>query len=247
MRPWTIPQISQIYRDWEVPFLALKRMPVIIGLTGPTLSGKTVAAKRLVTEFGFHYENMSDILTKIAHDRGMIYESKKNIIDARLKFEWEILGEIAEEMRRNNGPDILGRLLLDKIRYKLKENTRFVIDQILHPAELEIFSKIPSFAVIGFKASLDVRVNAASIWFERSAAEINQEIESRDNFEQYEVGNKEYHYDEFRANVDECLKFAAKYGKLIIIDTRICEATIFDPVDEYIRDKFGIISSRDNY
>jgi dephospho-CoA kinase len=241
-RLWVAPQTSQLYLDWETSFLGTRKLPLIVGLTGPTLAGKSMVGQFLVTEYGFRYERMSDILTRRSIYRGIIPQHDRHHEEFEESPYWQLLGEIAINLRKQFGKTILARLMMEQIRYQLIHNDRFVVDSILHPEELKFFQSIGNFVVFGFKASAKLRAESASNWYFRRDSGLKFEFEKqqlknidrRDKFEQYEVANQNYDYDLWRPNIDYCLEFSNKAGLLITLTKQINEDSLFSPVKRFL-------------
>lgn len=244
-RPWISPQASQLHLDWEIPFLGTRRMPLIVGLTGPTLSGKTMVGQFLVTEYGFRYERMSDILTQRSIYRGIIPQHDRHHEEFEDSPYWHSLGGISGNLRKQYGTRIIAELLIEKIRRQLIDNDLFVIDSILHPDEMEFFFSVGKFVPIGFSAPASVRAKSASNWYYRNDSLPKDQFEKqqlkninrRDEFEQYNINNKNYVYDKLRPNIDLCLRITDQKGLLINLKSEINEDSLFSPVKGFL-DKF---------
>jgi dephospho-CoA kinase len=216
IRPWIEPQASQLHNDWEFPLLGVRKLPLIIGLTGPTKCGKTTMANRLVTKYGFHYDNLVNIL--INHAK-MLGEEDIN---------WETLKDIARELRAYQGQDILARGLLANLQRDLTEQSRIVIDGFLHPAEIEYFIDMPSFSIVGIEANLTIRAKAAFDWYGGEYKKVKEDIKARDSYEQYRSSRK----DHLAPNISACLRMSKKQGYYKKIVSALSKQTIFDPIDE---------------
>jgi dephospho-CoA kinase len=170
---WIGPQYSEIGRDWEMPFLALKRLPVVVGLTGPSRVGKTMVAKHLVTGHDFHYESMAVVLREMA---SMLGENRSG---------WQALSRVSQTLRQELGPDIMARSILERIA-GLKGVERIVVDGILHPADVQTLREQTQFFLIGLAASREARAREATRWYAGDGEAIRRDLEQRDEFENYD-------------------------------------------------------------
>lgn len=115
---------------------------MVIGFTGPKLSGKGTAAKHLVKMHSATVYSMSGILTDIAK-RLHLENSRANLIG------------IATGLRSQFGKDVLAKTLYQDI---LESQDRLaVIDGIRMQDEVTIFSQLPGFQLIYVDAPLEVR------------------------------------------------------------------------------------------
>jgi dephospho-CoA kinase len=119
---------------------------MVIGFTGPKLSGKGTAAKYLVEKYNAKTYSMSGILTDIAK-RLHLENSRANLI------------AIATGLRGEFGKDILAKTLFQDILDA--KDTIAVIDGIRMQAEVDIFSKLPGFQLIYVDAPLEIRFGRA--------------------------------------------------------------------------------------
>lgn len=110
---------------------------VIIGLIGYDCAGKTTIGKYLVEKHGFQYHSLSDALREEAEARGL---------DKKV----QTLVNLGIELREKEGNDTLAKRTLKK----LQSNTRYVIDSIRHPAEVEALLKKPRFVPVGVDAPI---------------------------------------------------------------------------------------------
>lgn len=115
---------------------------MVIGFTGPKLSGKGTAAGYLVQKFGAKTYSMSGILTDIAN-RLHLENSRANLI------------AIVTGLRAQFGKDVLAKTLYQDI---LEANDKLaIIDGIRMSDEVEIFSKLPGFQLFYVDAPVEVR------------------------------------------------------------------------------------------
>jgi cytidylate kinase len=230
---WIGPQYSEIGRDWEMRFLALKRLPVVVGLTGPWRVGKTMVAKRLVTEYGFHYESMAVVLRDMA---AMLGENRS---------DWQVLSRVSQTLRQELGADVMARRILERMA-GLKGVERMVVDGILHPADVRTLRQQTQFFLIGLAATLDTRAREATRWYAGDGQAIRRDLEQRDAFEHYdyaefvrqrEAGSQvpaPAEVEPTRPDVLACLALV-ETGYMIDLDDRPFNVeTIFAPVDEMV-------------
>jgi cytidylate kinase len=238
---WIGPQYSEIGLDWEIPFLARRKLPTVVGLTGPTRVGKTMVAKRLVTEHGFHYESISAVLGEMAM---MLGSEGRN---------WRALGEVGRTLRKEMGLDILAQAVLGRI-YKLKDVEFIVVDGVLHPAEARTFSAKTNFVLVGLVASTQARVTEALRWYTGKEKEIRQDLRQRDKFENYDyeaferIRRSENNLDEYKAedvhapDVLACLALVEKEYLIDLGNDPFNAKTMFDPTDWIVRGPLKRIS-----
>ena len=143
---WIGPSFSDIHYDWEIPFLGMEKLPFIIGLSGPTKSGKSIMAKQLATRYGFQYISLTEYLDDIAKSRGIVGG------------HWRDLGNIAIKLREEQGDNLLAKIALKKIITKYRSSNKFVIDSIFHPAEVRFLRKRMNFLLIWVQVDFELRV-----------------------------------------------------------------------------------------
>lgn len=167
---WIGPQLSTIQNDMEMEFLSYYKTPVIVGLTGPTKSGKTIVARRLTSEHGFHYFNLSTFIREHARNLG------------QEKLSWENLKVIGEMLRTEFGDNIFARWTFERIRPLMVGGAKIVLDGVLHPSEVNYFHSITHFYLVGMVAPLDVRSKQAQRWFPHEF-DTDDVIVNRDRYE----------------------------------------------------------------
>lgn len=124
---------------------------MIIGLTGPKLSGKGTASNYLQEHHGAKAFSMSGILTDIVN-RLYLPNSRANLIG------------IVTDLRARFGEDILARVLqrdIEEYQKKYPEQL-IVIDGIRMPSEVELFSQLPDFTLVYIDAPIEQRYNRAT-------------------------------------------------------------------------------------
>lgn len=114
---------------------------MIIGLTGPIASGKSVLADMLV-ERGFARLTLSEEVREEARLRGMPIERKT-------------LQDIGNEMRIKHGKGYWARRLLAKTH----PEKNYVIEGIRNPGEIEELRKELNFFLIGITAPEELRLH----------------------------------------------------------------------------------------
>lgn len=201
----TGPEFSRIHLDPEMGFLSLRQLPIFVGLTGPTKSGKTLFAKHLVTQLGFTYVSTSGVIQKLSARLGMSNPS------------WKELGELARLMRRRLSNNILAKEALRPVG--LRFDNKIVFDGILHPSEAELLLSFPNSLLIGFVADVDVRHKEASDWYSDETAGSLESIKERDIAEQLEEqeGSPE------APNLKACLELA---GDNVVTVTKFNEQQV---------------------
>ncbi|MEM4267520.1 MAG: AAA family ATPase [Candidatus Woesearchaeota archaeon] len=117
---------------------------MIVGLTGPSGSGKGSVADYLI-EKGFVYLSLSNFLRE---------EAKKiGVPDTRLALQ-----DLGNRLRRRNGPGFLAELAVKKIlsdkNYKHKN---YVVDSIRNPEEVQCLRRLCDFFLISVDAPVEVR------------------------------------------------------------------------------------------
>jgi dephospho-CoA kinase len=215
VHPSIEPKFSRAYMDWEYPFLPLKGLPSLVGLTGPTKCGKTIMAERLVTTFDFQFLSISKIVFDVTANLGLEIEG------------WRTLGNMARDYRNLKGKEIFARLGMERIRKMLLDHDKVVIDGILHPSELEYFLGFNGFVIIGIDSNIDTRAEAAKSWYGGDdLEEVKEDIKERDRFEQYSLDRS----DPLAPNVSKCLELAGKMDEIIHV-REFNKKTLYDQID----------------
>jgi len=109
----------------------------LVGLTGPNGAGKGEAAAFFVSR-GYAYRSLSDIL-------------REELAAAGLPADRDHLIAKGNELRREGGPDVLARRLLQTV------SGPTVIDSIRNPAEVERFRREPGFLLLAVDAPAALR------------------------------------------------------------------------------------------
>jgi dephospho-CoA kinase len=109
----------------------------LVGLTGTNGSGKSEAAAYLVNR-GYAYLSLSDIIRDKLREEGR-EASRDNLIAE------------GNALRREHGPDVLARLVLEKVR------GRTVIDSLRNPHEVALLKRQEGFVLLAVDAPAAVR------------------------------------------------------------------------------------------
>ena len=112
---------------------------MIIGLTGPIASGKSVLANMLV-ERGFERLTLSEEVREEAKKKGLAIERK-------------ILQDLGNEMRAKYGNGYWAKRVLERTI----EGNNYVIEGIRNPGEVEELRKSRNFVLIGVDAPVERR------------------------------------------------------------------------------------------
>ena len=118
---------------------------LIIGLTGPTASGKGVVVDYLKKRGFIHFSLSDRIREEIKRRKGKITR--------------ETLQDVADEMRRAVGPAVLAKQTLELIEERSEE--RFVVETLRGQAEADFFEKTPQFFLLGITAPIKIRFKRA--------------------------------------------------------------------------------------
>lgn len=109
---------------------------ITIGLTGPIAGGKGIVVEFLRKK-GFFYSSTSDRVREEAGKRGV-------------EITRESLQDIADDLRREFGPEVLAQRTWDKVNNQ--NNPRAVIDSIRGEVEVDFLKKKSGFYLIGVTA-----------------------------------------------------------------------------------------------
>ncbi len=115
----------------------MKKKSKLIGLTGTNGSGKGEAAAYLKKK-GYAYFSLSDVIRNELHKDGK-EDSRDNLIQK------------GNELRKKHGPDILARMVMEKVEGKA------VIDSIRNPSEVEYLKKEKEFILLAIDAPVELR------------------------------------------------------------------------------------------
>ena len=112
---------------------------MIIGITGPMASGKSVLVEMLV-ERGFSYFQLSEEVREEAKKLGIAIERKA-------------LQDLGNAMREKYGNGYWA----ERVAAKMVSGKNSVIDGIRNPGEIEVFKKISNFILVGIDAPIEKR------------------------------------------------------------------------------------------
>ena len=113
---------------------------MIIGVTGNYASGKDTVAD-ILQEQGFIHISLSDLIRE---------HMKKNDI----KITRENLIKAGNQLREENGPDILAKRAIEKFQ----DNNNYVISSIRNPSEVETLQTREDFFFVNVTAPEEVRL-----------------------------------------------------------------------------------------
>jgi len=183
------PEFSNIYMDDEIKILARTSIPLILGITGPTKSGKTNLARTLSSEYGFYYLSLSRIITN--HYNAIYYGIDPN---------WKSLGEIARRIRKSTTTYFFAEKAINEIQKSNYSQGLYVIDGVLHPDEIDFFSEnTKQFIMIGLNPPKSVRRK----YLLTDGTMTKSELIERDSFEQ--LNQKQKYDSEYYPNIKKCL------------------------------------------
>jgi dephospho-CoA kinase len=155
-------------------------LPEIIGIVGPIRAGKTTVAKYLVERYGYISASNSDILRRILVGMG-IAPSRAN------------LASLGDSMFEVLGNDIIAKCRLDKLHLG-----RIVVDGIRYPDELERYSEMPSFKLLGITADPAIRFQRTL----RESEELKDLAISKAEFDRFALSRSELNVPELVSIAD---------------------------------------------
>ena len=216
------PEYSKIYNDKEMAYLGISRQPMIIGITGPTKSGKTMVARYLVTEYGFHYECLSSIIRERASYLGFVSPN------------WEKMRDIVKVWRSEDGPSVLIDVLMKKLEREgiLREGRTIVVDAVLHPKEYLALKKLPFADLIAITASPELRYESTKAWEKNPPSW--EEFIKRDR---WECGLRDNNLkpEEEEPNINECIRLTPKRNRFEYKDGVGARENLFEGILSHIR------------
>lgn len=112
---------------------------MIIGLTGTYAAGKGTVAELLEAR-DFAYHSLSDVLREELARQG-VAESRRALF------------ELGNRLRREEGAGALAQ----RIRPRLRQQERAIVDSIRNPAEVRELRELPDFLLLGVDASPEIR------------------------------------------------------------------------------------------
>ena len=142
---------------------------MIYGVTGFFCSGKDTMAEVLEAR-GFAHVSLSDMIREELRERG-------------IEITIPNLTEVGNELRREQGPGVLGERALARI----DSSRDWVVTSIRHPAEVEALRKNPDFVMVfvdapqrlRFERSLGRAREGDPITFEEFAAEEERQMSAQ--------------------------------------------------------------------
>jgi len=152
----------------------------LIGLTGTNGAGKGEAAA-FFTRQDFQYYSLSDLI------REKLHQEQKEITRDNLI-------QTGNAMREQGGPDVLARLVMQKVTGST------VIDSIRNPHEIEFFRLQKDFTLLAIDAPLQIRYDRIM------ARGRNESISSLEEFKNKEAEENTSH--EKGQQLQNCLKMA---------------------------------------
>lgn len=137
------PGLSEIHKDPEIRALTQGKFPLIIGVVGTLVSGKTEVAQYLVQERGFLHLSLSTLVRDETRTRG-------------LETTVANLQDVGNSMRRTHGAAALVHLLRPRME-TLPGGSQLVIEGIKNMAEVEELRKWPNFVLVATDAPQQLR------------------------------------------------------------------------------------------
>jgi len=181
---------------------------IIIGLTGPISGGKGVVADYL-KEKEFFYSSTSDRVREELKERG-------------IEITRENLQKVADELRREFGPDVLASRTYNKV---VNQKTPCsIIDSIRGEAEVDFLKQKPNFYLIGVTAPRKIRY--------KRMVERNRESDpvSYKDFVKVDQADFKSGQGKFGRNMKACLKKV----DILIENTGTLEE-VKDKVDKFLK------------
>ena len=139
----TGPEHSKIHEDEDIPIIKPLRRQLIIGLTGPMGSGKTIAATELEKGKGFLRLSLAYIV-------------RREVVKEGLPITPRHMRDVGTHLRETLGAGILAEKLLNRIESEILGDL-IVIDGIRNPGEIERLRRNPDFFLIGMNAKREIR------------------------------------------------------------------------------------------
>ncbi|OGM20791.1 hypothetical protein A2863_02695 [Candidatus Woesebacteria bacterium RIFCSPHIGHO2_01_FULL_38_9b] len=114
---------------------------LIIGITGTNGAGKGTVVEYLITRRGFKHFSVRDYLTKELNKQHL-KASRPNLID------------LANKLRKKNGPNFLAETLYESAR---KTNRNCIIESLRNPSEVKTLRKKGKFYLFAVDADPKIR------------------------------------------------------------------------------------------
>lgn len=188
---------------------------MLIGIAGPTASGKSTVTKMLVAEYEAAYMRYSSVLSSIAIERGLDPKDKATLQDLYIT------------LREERGEDWLAKEILN--RAKASETENLVIEGNRRKVDLETLRKVAEdrqekLVLIFIDASPDTRFSR----YNQNPDAHGYNIVTRSEFDELEANPAEDEIDFFR-------QYAQTDGIYINTDNNNIEE-----VNELVRTKLNI-------
>ncbi len=113
---------------------------MIVGITGPIASGKTVFSSML-SERGFIRLTISDEVRNEANKRGIVIERRA-------------LQDLGNELRKKHGAGYWAQRLMNR----MEPGKRYVIEGIRNPGEVHALRALRNFVLVGVSAPVEQRL-----------------------------------------------------------------------------------------
>ena len=162
-------------------------MQSVIGLVGPTSSGKGTVAQ-IFKERGYEYYLLSDILREEAMKRGLDPGATK------------VLQDLGDELRQKLGGAVLAERMVRKI--DMSEGRKIVVDSIRHPAEAIYLKGVLKATIIEVHASADIR------WRRFQERGRDSTVKTREEFLEFDRRETQEPEESHQINIAGCLKLA---------------------------------------
>lgn len=152
---------------------------MILGLSGKNAAGKGEVS-RFLRDKGFYYYSLSDVLRDALQARN-VEVTRENLVS------------LGRELRRDHGDGYLAEQILGR----LEPDRNYVVDSFRHPAEVEVFRRLPNFHFLWVEADPEVRFERIR---ERGRESDPHTFEEFKELEEREASNPESHGQQ----VDAC-------------------------------------------
>lgn len=114
-----------------------------IGVVGQIACGKGKLVEYLIDKMEFTSFSLSSILHEELKKKGVKNYTRKDLQD------------LGDKLRQQSGDAVLAKLAIKKMNESGK--TRFIIEGIRNPGEIEFLKKLPHFILLGVKAKRELR------------------------------------------------------------------------------------------
>ncbi len=118
-------------------------MNIYIGVVGQIACGKGKLVEYLIEKMGFTSFSLSSILHDELKEKGIKNYTRKDLQD------------LGDQLRKQSGDAVLAKLAIKKMNESGK--TKFIIEGIRNPGEIEFLKKFPHFILLGVKAKRELR------------------------------------------------------------------------------------------